>query len=58
MSSEVAFAELYRTHYRRVFGLCRKLLGKALYAPQGHIIGLVRLATAQLIIKDYWSLVR
>ncbi len=29
MSSEVAFAELYRTHYRRVFGLCRQLLGKA-----------------------------
>jgi RNA polymerase sigma-70 factor, ECF subfamily len=29
MSSEVVFAELYRTHYRRVFGLCRQLLGKA-----------------------------
>ena len=29
MSSEVAFAELYRTHYGRVFGLCRQLLGKA-----------------------------
>jgi RNA polymerase sigma-70 factor, ECF subfamily len=29
MTSEVAFAEHYRTHYRRVFGLCRQLLGKA-----------------------------
>jgi RNA polymerase sigma-70 factor (ECF subfamily) len=27
MTSEVAFDELYRTHYRRVFGLCRQLLG-------------------------------
>jgi RNA polymerase sigma-70 factor, ECF subfamily len=27
MISEVAFAELYRTHYSRVFGLCRQLLG-------------------------------
>jgi RNA polymerase sigma-70 factor (ECF subfamily) len=26
---EDAFAEHYRTHYRRVFGLCRQLLGKA-----------------------------
>jgi RNA polymerase sigma-70 factor (ECF subfamily) len=26
---EAAFAEHYRTHYRRVFGLCRQLLGKA-----------------------------
>jgi RNA polymerase sigma-70 factor (ECF subfamily) len=26
---EAAFAELYKTHYRRVFGLCRQLLGKA-----------------------------
>ncbi len=24
-----AFAELYQTHYRRVFGLCRQLLGAA-----------------------------
>jgi RNA polymerase sigma-70 factor (ECF subfamily) len=29
MSSEAAFAEHYRTHYRRVFGLCRQLLGSA-----------------------------
>jgi RNA polymerase sigma-70 factor (ECF subfamily) len=29
MTGEVAFAELYRTHYRRVFGLCRQLLGSA-----------------------------
>jgi len=27
MISEVAFAELYRTHYSRVLGLCRHLLG-------------------------------
>ena len=27
MTQEVSFAELYRTHYRRVFGLCRQLLG-------------------------------
>ena len=27
MTEEVSFEELYRTHYRRVFGLCRKLLG-------------------------------
>src|ERR1044072_1537940 len=27
MISEVAFAELYRTHYGRVLGLCRHLLG-------------------------------
>lgn len=27
MISEVAFAELYRTHYSRVLGLCRQLLG-------------------------------
>jgi RNA polymerase sigma-70 factor, ECF subfamily len=26
---EEAFAEHYRTHYRRVFGLCRQMLGKA-----------------------------
>jgi RNA polymerase sigma-70 factor (ECF subfamily) len=29
MTSEAAFAELYRSHYRRVFGLCRQLLGSA-----------------------------
>ncbi|MDX1562011.1 MAG: sigma-70 family RNA polymerase sigma factor [Gammaproteobacteria bacterium] len=29
MTSEAAFAELYRTHYRRVFELCRQLLGSA-----------------------------
>jgi RNA polymerase sigma-70 factor (ECF subfamily) len=29
MTGEVGFAELYQTHYRRVFGLCRKLLGSA-----------------------------
>ena len=27
MTQEESFDELYRTHYRRVFGLCRKLLG-------------------------------
>ena len=27
MTQEVSFEELYRTHYRRVFGLCRQLLG-------------------------------
>lgn len=27
MTQEESFEELYRTHYRRVFGLCRKLLG-------------------------------
>jgi len=27
MTREAAFAELYRTHYRRVFELCRQLLG-------------------------------
>jgi RNA polymerase sigma-70 factor (ECF subfamily) len=27
MTSEAAFAEHYRTHYRRVFGLCRQMLG-------------------------------
>jgi RNA polymerase sigma-70 factor, ECF subfamily len=26
---EEAFAEHYRTHYRRVFGLCRQMLGKS-----------------------------
>ena len=27
MTQEVSYEELYRTHYRRVFGLCRQLLG-------------------------------
>ena len=29
MTEEVGFEELYRTHYARVFGLCRQLLGSA-----------------------------
>jgi RNA polymerase sigma-70 factor (ECF subfamily) len=29
MTREVAFEELYQTHYRRVHGLCRRLLGSA-----------------------------
>jgi RNA polymerase sigma-70 factor (ECF subfamily) len=27
MTADAGFAELYRTHYARVFGLCRQLLG-------------------------------
>jgi RNA polymerase sigma-70 factor, ECF subfamily len=27
MTAEVSFAELYKTHYRLVFGICRRLLG-------------------------------
>ena len=27
MTADAGFAELYRTHYSRVFGLCRQLLG-------------------------------
>jgi RNA polymerase sigma-70 factor, ECF subfamily len=29
MTEEVGFDELYRTHYARVFGLCRQLIGSA-----------------------------
>jgi RNA polymerase sigma-70 factor (ECF subfamily) len=29
MTADADFAELYRTHYRRVFGLCRQVLGSA-----------------------------
>lgn len=32
MSPKPVFAELYQTHYRRVFGLCRQLLGSAMQA--------------------------
>lgn len=32
MSLEPVFAELYETHYRRVFGLCRQLLGSTVQA--------------------------
>lgn len=29
MTADAAFAELYRAYYRRVYGLCRQLLGSA-----------------------------
>jgi RNA polymerase sigma-70 factor (ECF subfamily) len=29
MTADAGFAELYRSHYRRVYGLCRQLLGSA-----------------------------
>jgi RNA polymerase sigma-70 factor (ECF subfamily) len=32
MTEEVGFAELYQTHYRRVFGLCRQILGSTDHA--------------------------
>lgn len=44
MRPKPVFAELYETHYRRVFGLCRQLLGSAVRAED---------ATAEVFMRAY-----
>ncbi len=44
MRPKPVFAELYRTHYRRVFGLCRQLLGSAVGAED---------ATSEVFMRAY-----
>jgi RNA polymerase sigma-70 factor, ECF subfamily len=44
MGPKPVFAELYESHYRRVFGLCRQLLGSAVRAED---------ATAEVFMRAY-----
>jgi RNA polymerase sigma-70 factor (ECF subfamily) len=46
MTSHTPFAELYRTHYRRVFGLCRQLLGSSARAED---------AASEVFMRAYQS---
>lgn len=44
MGPQPVFADLYETHYRRVFGLCRQLLGSAVQAED---------AAAEVFVRAY-----
>jgi len=46
---KIDFAALYRDHYRRVFGLCRRLLGRAAQAED---------ATQEVFVRAYRALDR